>query len=190
MAGPDTFYGTTWYGGEPGGDGTVFKLFKSGGKWKEKVLYSFTGGADGGEPWGALISDKNGNLYGTTYAGGVSDFYSDVGTVFELVRSGDHWKEQVLHDFGGEGDGWNPIAGLTWGPSGQLYGTTSIGAGIVFELARSGGAWNETIVHEFGGQGDGVSLYGGVTRGKHGALYGTTAIGGADNLGTVWKIAP
>ncbi|HEY5046482.1 MAG TPA: choice-of-anchor tandem repeat GloVer-containing protein, partial [Rhizomicrobium sp.] len=178
MAGPDTFYGTTFYGGDRGGDGTVFKLFKSGGVWKEKVIYSF-GGSDGYEPWGTLIRDKNGALYGTTRNGGVSGGYSDVGTVFMLSRSGGVWKEQVLHNFGADGDGANPLAGLTWGPSGSLYGTTSNGgdpgSGTVFELTQSGGVWTETILHSFGNNnGDGGFLQGGVTLDENGALYGTT----------------
>jgi hypothetical protein len=164
--------------------------------WKEEVVYSFDG-ADGYEPWGTLVSDTNGNLYGTTYAGGVSNFYSDVGTVFELVRSGDHWKEKVLHDFRGEDDGWNPIAGLTWGPSGQLYGTTAgggkpggPGTGTVFELARSHGSWVETVLHSFKHAGDGGSPYGGVILDQNGDLYGAAGGGGSDNLGAVWQITP
>ncbi|MGH6890011.1 MAG: choice-of-anchor tandem repeat GloVer-containing protein [Rhizomicrobium sp.] len=189
MAGPETFYGTTQYGGDPGGDGTVFKLFKSGGMWKEEVLYAFTGGADGGEPWGPVIRDKNGALYGTTYAGGPDD----VGTVYELTRSGGKWTEAVLYAFNfNNTDGYNPLAGLTWGPSGSLYGTTAHGAGggAVFELTQTRGAWNETILHSFGGQGDGIYPQGGVILDKNGALYGTTVFGGTDNRGTVWKITP
>lgn len=194
MAGPGKFYGTTQYGGSQGGNGTVFELFRSGGVWKEKVLYSFTGGADGGEPWAPLIRDKEGDLYGTTYAGGyVVHGYADIGTVFELVRSKNQWKERVLHDFGGNGDpGINPVAGLRWGPSGQLYGTTAGGGGTAFELTQSnqGTLWTYSVLHEFGDAGDGVSPQGAVTLDKNGNLYGTTAGGGSDNLGTVWKITP
>jgi uncharacterized repeat protein (TIGR03803 family) len=187
MDGSGTLYGTTQYGGDPGGDGTVFKLFKSGDAWKEKVLYAFTGGADGGEPWGTLIKDKSGTVYGTTYAGGGND----EGVVFALSRSGGKWTETVLHSFNSfNGDGANPLAGLTWGPSGSLYGTTGAGAGIVFQLTQSGGVWNESILHEFGSQGDGISPQGAITLDKNGALYGTTVWGGTDNFGTVWTIAP
>ncbi len=192
MAGSGTFYGTTLYGGDLGGDGTVFKLFHSGGVWKEKVLYSFSG-SDGYEPGGTLIKDKNGALYGTTYAGGAWD----VGTAFMLRRSGGKWAETVLHTFqfdNGSNDGFNPLAGLRWSPSGSLYGTTphggSPGGGIVFELTKSGGAWTETILHNFGGTGDGIYPQGGVTVDKNGALYGTTVYGGTDNIGTVWNITP
>ncbi len=195
LAGSGTLYGTTIYGGNYG-DGTVFKLFQSGGVWKLKIIYSFAGGNDGYEPWGTLIRDKNGALYGTTYAGGTYD----VGTAFELSPAGGKWTESVLHTFqfdNGSNDGNNPIAGLRWGPSGSLYGTTSEGGtpgypgvGTVFELTQSGGVWTETILHSFEGDSDGSYPQGGITLDKNGALYGTTALGGTDNLGTVWKITP
>jgi uncharacterized repeat protein (TIGR03803 family) len=194
MAGSGTFYGTTIYGGNYG-NGTVFKLFWSRGTWKLKIIYSFTGGSDGYEPLGRLIRDKNGALYGTTYAGGTYD----VGTVFELSRSGGKWTETVLHTFqfdNGSNDGFNPLAGLSWSTSGNLYGTTpqggSPGGGTVFELTpgRPGGVWTESILHGFAGNADGSYPQGGVTLDNNGALYGTTVLGGTDNLGTVWKIIP
>jgi uncharacterized repeat protein (TIGR03803 family) len=193
MVGPETFYGTTIYGGGAGGDGAVFKLFKSGGVWKEKVIYGFSGG-DGYEPLGTLIRDKNGSLYGTTYAGGAPD----TGVAFMLTPSGGKWTETILHVFDWQnGDGSNPLAGLRWSPSGSLYGTTSEGGGCgppgtgaVFELTQSGGVWTETILHCFAGNADGSYPQGRVTLDKNGALYGTTEIGGTDNLGTVWKITP
>jgi uncharacterized repeat protein (TIGR03803 family) len=193
MAGSGTFYGTTIYGGNYD-NGTVFKLFQSRGVWKEKVLYSFTGGSDGYEPWGTLIRDKNGALYGTTYAGGGND----EGVVFMLSRSAGKWTETTLHSFDSfNEDGASPIAGLTWGPHGTLYGTTGgggcpgyPGGGTVFELTLSGGVWTETSLHCFIGGDDGSYPHGGIALDKNGALYGTTVEGGADNLGTVWKIVP
>ena len=194
MAGSNTFYGTTQYGGDPGGDGTVFELSRSGATWKETVLYAFTGAADGGEPWGMPIRDKSGNLYGTTYAGGGNN----EGVAFMLSRTGGKWTETVLHSFDSfNDDGANPIAGLTWGPSNSLYGTTSEGGtpgypgvGIVFELAQSAGTWTETILHSFEGDSDGSYPQGGVTFDENGVLYGTTFFGGTANLGTVWMITP
>jgi len=195
MAGSGTFYGTTQYGGNYG-NGTVFKLFQSRGVWKLKIIHSFNG-ADGYEPWGPVIRDKNGALYGTTHAGGAWD----VGVVFMLSPAGGKWTETVLHTFPfqiGSNDGYEPTAGLTWGPSGSLYGTTSTGNasdGIVFQLTQSGGVWTETILHEFIGKGDfskgdGGELQGGITLDKNGALYGMTVGGGKYNYGTVWKITP
>ena len=200
MAGPETFYGTTFWGGDAGGNGAVFKLFKSGGAWKEEVIFSFDG-ADGYEPMGTLIMDKEGALYGTTKAGGVSKDWSDVGVAFKLSPSGNTWKETILHTFGSfDTDGWNPIAGLAWGPSGTLYGTTTEGGcpghpgvGTVFELTPPSisGVWKEAILHCFtGDNGDGSYPQGGIVLGKDGALYGTTSVGGTYNYGEVWKITP
>jgi uncharacterized repeat protein (TIGR03803 family) len=62
-------YGTA-SGGGANGAGVVYKLTKSNGRWTESVLYSFTGGSDGGAPWGGVIFDNTGNLYGTTGGGG------------------------------------------------------------------------------------------------------------------------
>lgn len=191
MVGSQTFYGTTQYGGDHGGNGTVFRLYRSGDAWKEKVVYSFDG-ADGAEPWGTLIKDKSGALYGTTKFGGAPDS----GIAFMLLPLGGKWTEAVLHVFDWQtGDGFYPLAGLHLGPSGSLYGTTSSGggpgSGIVFKLIGSGGVWKETILHKFGDKrDDGGLLQGGVTLDKNGALYGTTFGGGKYNYGTVWKITP
>ena len=193
MAGSGTFYGTTRYGGNYG-NGTVFRLSQSGGVWKLKIIHSFAGGNDGYEPLGTLIRDKNGSLYGTTYAGGAPD----TGTVFMLTPSGGKWTETILHVFNWQnGDGYHPFAGLRWSPSGSMYGTTSHGGdcgppgtGTVFELTQSSGVWTETILHCFAGNADGSYPQGRVILDKNGALYGTTEIGGTDNLGTVWKIIP
>jgi uncharacterized repeat protein (TIGR03803 family) len=135
-------YGTTSAGGGHG-QGTVFRLSKTG---KETVLYSFcskSGCADGAFPWG-VIQDAKGNLYGTTLGGGGSSdcIGGDCGTVFKLDTKG---KEVVLHNFTGGADGGNPYAGVIWDGQGNLYGTTywggnlncddsGFGCGVVFEL--------------------------------------------------------
>src|SRR5579863_1826658 len=78
---------------------------------QENVLHAFGSGGDGETPFAAVISDKSGNLYGTTSAGGAYG----IGTVYELVRptSGQAWTEKVLYSFGtNSGDGGNPTAGL------------------------------------------------------------------------------
>src|SRR5205814_1699511 len=96
-------YGTTAYGGLYS-EGTVFKLTppaNSGGAWTETILYSFGGGNDGVNPYGGLIFDESGALYGTTYFGGGS-YYA--GTVFKLTppsTSGGAWTETILHTFSG-----------------------------------------------------------------------------------------
>src|ERR1022692_4422046 len=92
-------------------------------KYTEKVLYSFSG-ADGANPYAGLVLDAAGNLYGTTYAGGVYG----LGTVFKVDPAG---HETVLHSFNG-GDGANPYAGLVLDAAGNLYCTTYGGYGVVF----------------------------------------------------------
>jgi uncharacterized repeat protein (TIGR03803 family) len=109
----------------------VFKLSPSG---TETVLYTFTGGIDGGGPFAGLIADSAGNLYGTTVSGGVGN-----GVVFKLSPSG---TETVLYSFTGGSDGGQPFAGLIADSAGNLYGTTNSGGlgnnGVVLKLAGTG----------------------------------------------------
>ena len=138
-------YGTTYAGGRLG-YGTVFELSPNGsGGWKETVLYSFTGGADGRLPWSYVMFDRKGNLYGTTEAGGTSAY----GTVFELSPVGTSWTETVLYSFAGGAGGALPENGLIMDAAGNLYGTTqggSVGGGV-FELRPSGGGWTEQAIY-------------------------------------------
>jgi uncharacterized repeat protein (TIGR03803 family) len=153
-----------------------------------KVLHKFTG-KDGSEPYGTLIFDAAGNLYGTTMFGGGSG----VGTVFELKPNSDgRWTESVLHSFTG-GDGARPFAGLILDGVGNLYGTTEIGGtaeygGTVFKLTpNSDGRWTESVLHSFTG-GDGWEPTANVIFDATGNLYGTTLFGGAFNSGVVFKL--
>lgn len=134
------FYGTTYLGGAPCNDdnytcGVVFELVASG---SEIVLHSFVGGDDGAYPNGDLVRDNAGNLYGTTFSGGLGGQYcsSSCGTVFKVTASG---TETVLYKFKGyPNDGENPLAGVAIDPEGNLYGTTEDGGaydwGTVFKL--------------------------------------------------------
>jgi len=136
-------YGTTTGGGSSGA-GVVFELIRCDSEpsgYEFKVLYTFTGGTDGRTPYGGLVLDAAGNLYGTTFEGGSFKVCSDgCGTVFKLSPNG---TETVLHSFTG-GDGALPTAGLILDPAGNLYGTTFWGGGrsdacrfcgVVFRLA-------------------------------------------------------
>src|SRR5215469_4800221 len=154
------------------------------------VLYTFTGGTDGGGPQSNLIMDAAGNLYGTTAFGGSSPNCSfGCGTVFKLDPSGN---ETVLHAFTGTpGDGARPFGGLIMDAASNLYGTTQdfggcdLGCGIVFKLDPSG---NETVLHTFTGS-DGANPSAGLIMDAAGNLYGTTPGGGASGgCGTVFKI--
>jgi uncharacterized repeat protein (TIGR03803 family) len=122
-------YGTTGDGGNCEFNcGVVFKVDPTG---KETVLYSFTGsgGVDGGLPYGRLVRDKQGNLYGTTWAGGNQGSYCTgfCGVVFKVDPTG---KETVLYTFTGQADGANPFAGLLRDTQGNLYGTTQYGGDL------------------------------------------------------------
>jgi uncharacterized repeat protein (TIGR03803 family) len=123
-------YGYFYEGGAFGAGG-VFKLDPSG---NETVLHSFTAGADGAGPMGALIMDSLGNLYGTTNGGG--DPTCKCGVVFELDTAGN---ETVLHTFVGS-DGAIPEGALLMGAAGTLFGTTTgggaYGSGTIFKIAQ------------------------------------------------------
>ena len=118
--GSGNLYGTTTAGGNEacvGGCGTVYKMTPSGSGWTEKPIYYFTGGSDGAGPYGGLIFDQKGNLYGTTFTGG-----SGGGTVFELSPPGDWTTLTVLYSFTGNG---GPDGSLTMDAAGNLYGITA-----------------------------------------------------------------
>lgn len=186
-------YGTTASGGTYG-YGTVFKLSPDGA---ETVLYSFKGGNDGAYPYGGVILDKAGNLFGTTNAGGGNGACNNgCGTVFKLAPDG---SESVLHGFAGGSDGSAPTAGVVADSSGNLYGTTDAGGGngcyggcgTVFKLAHDG---NETVLYAFQGASDGGNPYAGLIIDKAGNLYGTTTYAGSGNCvagcGVIFKVTP
>ena len=164
-----------------------------------KIIYSFAGGADGANPESDLIMDAAGNLYGTTYEGGMG-----CGTVFELSRVKDGWKQRVLYSFGNvSNDGCGPTAGLVFDSTGNLYGTTGgggipncneNGCGTAFKLApNSRGGWTESILYSFtDSNGDGRNPNTDLVFDSKGSLYGTTQAGGvnAAGCGTVFKLTP
>jgi uncharacterized repeat protein (TIGR03803 family) len=194
-------YGTA-SGAEGGGatQGVVFKLAKTG---HLTVLYSFTGGSDGGLPQTGVLRDAKGNLYGTASSGGVKacktilrTFYC--GVVFKLDNTG---KESVLHKFGN--GAWEP-AGLIFGSAGDFYGTTDLGGnsscdftkrgcGVVFRMNTSG---SFTVLRSFKGSPGGARPSGNLIQDAVGNLYGTTYYGGTGNCndgdgkgcGTVFKL--
>lgn len=178
-------YGTTVNGGAYG-NGNVFELTNSGGVWTETVLYSFTGLADGGRPFGSLVFDSAGNLYGAASEGGNPDGY---GTVFELSLSGSSWIEKTIYTFGNTpGDGCYPQSALTIDRSGNLYGTTYYcgeeNGGTVFEVSPSaGGTWTESTLSPLA-----ASSEAGVVFDYEGNLYGTTSGGGNFGQGAVFKL--
>lgn len=172
-------YGAATLGGS-GFGGVIFRISPQG---REKVLYAFTDGHDGGWPETGIIRDKAGNLYGTTELFG--DYYS--GTIFKLAPDG---TETTLYTFTGGKDGFFPN-GLTLDRAGNLYGTTldggAHGFGTVFKLAPDG---TFMTLYSFGGDTDGSQPGAGVIADRAGNLYGTTDEGGEIGGGALYKLAP
>ncbi|MGH9496474.1 MAG: choice-of-anchor tandem repeat GloVer-containing protein [Candidatus Sulfotelmatobacter sp.] len=138
-------YGTTWEGGQYG-FGVAFELTPhANGKWGEKVLHAFKSGGDGANPFGGLISDTAGNLYGTTSVGGNnqcggSSLPIGCGIVYELTpNSNGSTTEKVLVRFHGTPSA-TPYNDLLMDSLGNLYGTTTgygaENAGSVYEVVR------------------------------------------------------
>jgi len=146
-------------GGGAYGEGTVFELTPSQGGWTEQILYSFTGGSDGGNPTSLLLGN-DGNLYGTTFRGGNNNDYCVgwCGVVFQLVPSGSGWTEDVLYAFTGTTDGNGP-GGLIQDSQGNLYGFSThsytyrgapldfVAIGLIFEMSPSGGGWSFNVIY-------------------------------------------
>jgi len=202
-------YGTTHTGGVYF-QGAVFELSPpehAVGSWRERVLYSFTGSSDGSSPYGGLVRDRAGTLYGTANLGGAFGY----GAVFQLARPktrGGVWTETVLYSFTGGSDGAGPYAGLVFDQRSRLYGATTIGGnpscggggcGSVFQLtppATTGGTWSLETLYSFTGGADGAQPDGDLILDNKGRLYGTASTGGPLNstcsgyCGAVFQLTP
>lgn len=188
-------FGSTWGGGDPVCDcGVVFELAPVVGGWHERVLYTFKGEYHEGNPYGGLVVDTAGDLYGTTTYGGSHN----QGTVFKLSPSSyGHWNKTTLYDFPNIQDGGYPLGTLAIDRHGALYGIAGGGGGcggtcgLIYKLApQAHGKWKYTVLHKFNGS-DGMWPQGGVVldkQQKH--LYGTTQHGGANSGGVVFEITP
>jgi uncharacterized repeat protein (TIGR03803 family) len=206
-SGSGAFFGTASTGGGincslgTANCGVVFKLAPPVGKstkWTETVLYSFTGQTDGAVPFGALIADNSGNLYGTTSAAGdACQVITGCGSAFELIapaKGKTAYRFKALHGFAGGADGSIPLAALTLGKGGELYGTTSrygntnvecgsaIGCGTIFKLnppTKDIPVWTETVLYRFvSGRDGGASSASLHLSATSGLLYGTASQGG------------
>jgi uncharacterized repeat protein (TIGR03803 family) len=186
-------YGVTSGGGTVG-FGTVYKLTKSGGQWKESVLYNFTEFSYLNQPpnlvCAGLVVDSAGNLYGTTYENGANH----LGMIFEISPTG---QETNLYSFKGSSDGAFPMAGLVRDSAGNLYGTATaggdvtsntcgqIGCGVVFVLNSS---HQETVLHTFE-KSDGLMPEGTLLRDSQGNLFGPALNGGSGLGGVVFAVS-
>ena len=179
--------------------------------WNETVLNRFDKN-DGWNPRGDLIFDQAGNIYGTTYRGGGDN----CGVIYELTPSGGGWEETVLYSAQGgapcgvstpssglspkamlhsaqrNGDGSDPVGGVVFDRSGNLYGVFEVdgpyGGGAVYELSPTGSGWTEQILYGFTGGSDGYSPLAGLTIDSAGNLYGSASAGGSGGCGTVFEL--
>lgn len=123
------FYGTTKYGGT-NQQGSVFKITPAG---EFSMLYSFTNGADGGQPAADLIQATDGNFYGTTSFGGTNQ----AGTIFVITAAG---ALQTLYNF--RASGGHPATPLVQAKDGSFYGVSADGGvagnGTIYRLVVSG----------------------------------------------------
>ena len=177
------FYGTTLYGGSnnicSNNCGTIFKITSGG---TVTTLHNFSS-TDGSVPVG-LVQARDGNFYGTTFAGGANDD----GTVFKITASG---TLTTLHSFDST-DGATPSATLVQGTDGNFYGTTELGGasndGTVFKITRSG---TLTTLHSFAGYPtDGTFPLAVLIQATDRRFYGTTLRGGVNEFGTIFTITP
>jgi uncharacterized repeat protein (TIGR03803 family)/YD repeat-containing protein len=174
QASDDALYGTTYAGGTYG-EGTLFRLELGG---TLTTVYAFGNGTDAANPSGHLIQAKDGELYGTTEAGGSEGS----GTVYHMTLSG---SETILKSFGrgyGSTGSPTPVGGVVQSGDGTFYGTLSSATqGVFFSLNPSGNGF----VNYFSG-----SPAGGLMQARDGNFYGITTLGGSKNLGTVFRVEP
>jgi uncharacterized repeat protein (TIGR03803 family) len=191
-------YGATEDGG-PYGDGTLFEITLGG---TLSTVYRFCKRnvcADGAHPYAALVQASDGNIYGTTFAGGANETcfafeLSGCGTVFKMTPNR---SLKTIYSFCAQSDctdGENPVGPLVQGSDGSFYGSTSFGgasgAGTAFKINSAG---TLTTLHSFCSQtncADGANPYAGLIQARDGNFYGTTYQGGSTNDGTVFKMTP
>ncbi len=176
-------YGTTNAGGQFGA-GTIYRYRAADGV---SVVYSFTGGPDGGYPLDGLTPDRNGSFYGGATYGGQrlcgSEHTGACGTVFSFdARS----KQLVtLHTFFGSDGGWPESAPAFRGGTlvGTTYGDGSTGHGSIYSMQVDGtgfaivGATHEAAWFQSGLVPDGA-----------GALWGVAGSGGDFHTGGLYRI--
>ena len=198
------FYGVTFVGGDPNGNGgvgwgTIYKLAHTKTGYVETVLYRFTGPSNAWEPNGPIVMDAAGAILGSSGFGGSHNF----GTIFKLTPAGSGYVESVLYSFAGGATGQEPQAGLTIDKHGAIYGTTMYGGsnvgrrcmytgcGIVFKLTPHGANYSESVIYAFSGDRDGDLPYGALTvDDRTGTVFGTTFWGGTKGVGAVFALTP
>lgn len=156
-------YGTAGGGPNAASAGTLFRISKSGTGFQVLQTYCTTC-VTGGFP-DNIVAGSDGNLYGTTSAGGAFSCQGlGCGVVFRLTTAGTY---TVLHSFNGTTDTQAPN-GVIQASDGNLYGTTSAYAGIIFRVNPGSGQF--TNVYTFP-----ANVHSGlVTQASNGLLYGAS----------------
>lgn len=209
--GPDgAIYGTTVYGGDFGcsvgyGCGIAFKLTPPASfchsalcAWNETIIYDFAEEGPSGisTPYGGLIFDPSGNIYGTAFSGGMGLCARACGVVYELTPSDGRYTLTPIYEFTGFDDGGSPMSTLLRDSQGNLYGTASSGgskpaqAGTIFELVPSGQTWTFKLLYSFQNESDGGMPSAGLVMDHAGNLYGDDPFGGANDGGVVFELSP
>lgn len=208
-------YGTTYglFGPTDGANGAIFEISpQSATAVRYRVLHAFqdAGAGDGSGPEAALTFDAAGNLYGTTWAGGIAGCgvaQNGCGTVFKLTPTKNGgWSYRQIYKFQGLSDGAAPDGSVVVAPNGDIYGTTVMGGidqyeycqsgyygcGTVFQLSpNSDGTYTHAVLYMFNGPPtDGGSAQSGLILDAGGNLFGTTERGGLLNDGTVFELSP
>lgn len=185
------FYGTAPNGGA-NSNGTIFEVSADGSFFTN--IYNFSGGTNGANPVGALILGADGNFYGTTYNGGVSNW----GTIFQISTNGTY---TVLGLFGGT-NGAHPDTALIQRPDGSLWGATKYGGpypkttfggtgyGVIFQITTNGTLLTPVVFDSTNGANSAA-----LALGHDGNFYGTTEWGGFISqlplgFGTIFRFNP
>jgi uncharacterized repeat protein (TIGR03803 family) len=185
----NNIYGTTEDGGS-NQQGNVFQLTPSGNNWTGTSLYDFGAGNDIQRPYGGVIFDQAGNLWGTTLYGG----NNNQGGIYELKYAvGVGWQESVIYRFNGATDGAGSAGALISDAAGNFYGATVDqgvnGGGTVFELSPSGNSWNYQVLYSLTGTpGNYCGPQEPLAMDASGNLYGTTYCDGANQQGNIFKL--
>ena len=178
-------YGTTTLGGAHS-VGTVYELAPSQSGWSETILYAFDGRDHSFTPYGGVIFDGQGNLYGTACGGP-----NGAGTVYELVPSSGGWTYNLVAGFSGYA---GPRDAPTMDANGNIFltnlNTGPEQAGSVYKLTPGSGGWTVTDLYDFNGASTGAAPFGNIALDAEGNVYGTTTLGGTNNLGIVFEITP
>ena len=178
-------FGTTLMGGQFA-CGTAFEITPSGSLMS--VVEFGNRQTEGCFPYASLVIGTDGNLYGTTSAGGAPQGFN-AGIAFKITPGGSF---TIIHVFD-IADGAAPQGALLLASDGNFYGTTQSGgahnAGTIFKMTPDGTVTTLYSFCSLSGCSDGKYPYAGLIEGRDGNLYGTTTAGGSANKGTLFNFS-